>query len=212
MSRLGSGARRAALAATCGLGLVLAGCASDNGNGGIAGTGFGGGALAGAAGAGTLAGVALRNKSPVVATAAVLGAAALGGFLGDKYLDQPRQQQTAARQQAQQDTEYQRKLDYERQSALQAEQTRKEIEEQRLYEQWRQQRLAGSGVATASATGDDVLAAQRLLRGLGYYNGPLDGDYGPRTRSAIIAFERAQGMTPTGNVSPSLIAQLRSSI
>jgi hypothetical protein len=203
-------ARRLVLASSCGLGLVLAGCASDSSGGGIAGTGFGGGTLAGAAGAGTLAGVAMRNKGPVAATAAVLGAAALGGFLGDRYIDQPRQQQVARQQSAQQDAEYQRKLDYERQSALQAEQTRKEIEEQRLYEEWKRQRTGGA--TPVMATSDDVLGAQRLLRGLGYYNGPLDGDYGPQTRSAIMTFERAQGMTPTGNVSPALIQQLRAAI
>jgi hypothetical protein len=205
------GARRLLLASSCGLGLLLAGCAGDSGGNGIAGSGFGGGTLAGAAGAGTLAGVAMRNKGPVAATAAVLGAAALGGFLGDRYIDKPRQQQASGQQTAQQDADYQRKLDYERQSALQAEQTRKEIEEQRLYEEWKRQRTGG-GTMPVSAPSDDVLGAQRLLRGLGYYNGPLDGDYGPRTRSAIMAFEKAQGMTPTGNVSPALIQQLRGAI
>src|SRR3954452_24296157 len=92
-----AGVRRAVLAGAAVLALTLAGCASDStSSNGIAGSGFGGGAGAGAAGAGTLAGVALRNKGPVVQTAAILGSAALGGFLGDKYIDQPRQQQGAS--------------------------------------------------------------------------------------------------------------------
>jgi hypothetical protein len=190
--------------------LALVGCASDSN--GIGGSGFGGGTLAGAAGAGTLAGVATRHNSPVVQTAAILGAAALGGFLGNQYVDKPNQQQAAAQRTAQQDAEYQRKLDYERQSALQAEQTKKEIEEQRLYEEWKRQRMGGATPAAANVAAGDVLQAQRLLRGLGYYNGPLDGDYGPRTRSAIMAFERAQGQPATGNVSPALIQQLRTAI
>jgi hypothetical protein len=36
----------------------------------------------------------------------------------------------------------QRQLDFERQRALQAEQTRREIEEQRLFEEWQRERLA----------------------------------------------------------------------
>lgn len=203
--------RNLVLAAICAGGLVLAGCANGTGEGGIAGTGFGGGAVAGAAGAGTLAGVALRNQGPVAQTAAILGAAALGGFLGDRYVDQPRQQQTTARRAGEQDAEYQRRLDFERQSALQAEQTRREIEEQRLFEEWKRQRTGGATPASTASSGD-VLAAQRLLRGLGYYNGPLDGDYGPRTRSAILAFEQSQGMDATGNVSPALLDRLRASI
>ena len=68
------------------------------------------------------------------------------------------------------------------------------------------------GATSAAASSGDVLTAQRLLRGLGYYTGKLDGDYGPGTRSAIMAFERAQGMTPTGNVSPALLTQLRAAV
>ncbi len=210
-SRLPSTPRRLALAGLLVGTLAIGGCATDAGDGGIAGTGFGGGALAGAAGAGTLAGVATRNRGPVAQTAAILGAAALGGFLGDRYVDQPRRDQTVARRSAEQDAEYQRRLDFERQSTLQAEQTRREIEEQRLYEEWKRQRTGGATPAT-TASGDDVLAAQRLLRGLGYYNGPLDGRYGPQTRNAVIAFERAQGMDVTGNISPALLQRLRATI
>jgi hypothetical protein len=197
------------LATACVAVLGLAGCTGDAGSG-IANSGFGGGALTGAAGAGTLAGVATRNKSPLVQTAAILGSAALGGFLGDRYVDQPREQsrqQTAAQQQ---DAEFQRRLDYERQSTLQAEETRKKIEERRLFEEWKSQRAGGTAVANVSSA--DVLTTQRLLRGLGYYNGPLDGDYGPQTRSAIMAFERAQGMPATGNITPALQQQLRTSL
>ena len=39
----------------------------------------------------------------------------------------------------------QRQLDYERQRLLQEEQVRKEIEEQRLYEEWKKERLQSSG-------------------------------------------------------------------
>jgi hypothetical protein len=203
MDRVSSMVRRAGLAGGCAAILALAGCAND-------GTGFGGGTIAGAAGAGTLAGVATRNRGPVVQTASILGAAALGGLLGDRYIDQPRQQQAAAQREATADRDAQRQLDFERQSQLQAEQTRREIEEQRLFEQWQRERAAGTAVASASST--DVLTAQRLLRGLGYYNGTLDGDFGPQTRSAILAFERARGLPQTGNVTPGLLQQLRAAL
>ncbi|MFO1069984.1 MAG: peptidoglycan-binding domain-containing protein [Geminicoccaceae bacterium] len=203
MDRLSMTVRRAGLAGCCAAALALAGCAND-------GTGFGGGTIAGAAGAGTLAGVATRNRGPVVQTASILGAAALGGFLGDRYVDQPRQQQAAAQREAAADRNMQRQLDFERQSQLQAEQTRREIEEQRLFEQWQRERAAGAATAGASST--DVLTAQRLLRGLGYYNGPLDGDFGPQTRSAVIAFERARGLPQTGTVTPALLGQMRAAI
>ncbi len=39
------------------------------------------------------------------------------------------------------DRDMQRQLDYDRQRLLQEEQVRKEIEEQRLYEEWKKQRL-----------------------------------------------------------------------
>jgi hypothetical protein len=206
----GTGLRRTMLATACVATLGLAGCAGEPGTG-IGGSGFGGGALAGAAGAGTLAGVATRNNSPLVQTAAILGSAALGGFLGDRYVDQPREQTRQQNVAAQQDAEFQRRLDYDRQSALQAEQTRKEIEEQRLFEEWRRQRAGGATPVAAVGSGD-VLTAQRLLRGLGYYNGPLDGDYGPQTRDAIMRFERSQGMAATGNVSPALLQQMRAAL
>lgn len=201
--------RRVAVAAGCVALLGLAACTGDAGSG-IANSGFGGGALAGAAGAGTLAGVAARNSSPLVQTAAILGSAAVGGFLGDRFVDQPREQTRQQNVAAQQDADMQRNLDYQRQNALQAEQTRKQIEEQRLFEEWKQQR--GAGVTTASVSSSDVLTTQRLLRGLGYYNGPLDGNYGPQTRSAIMAFERSKGMPATGNITPALQQQLRTAI
>ena len=39
---------------------------------------------------------------------------------------------------------------------------------------------------------------QEALTALGYEPGPIDGIYGPKTKRAIQAFERAMGMKPTG--------------
>jgi TPR repeat protein/peptidoglycan hydrolase-like protein with peptidoglycan-binding domain len=54
-----------------------------------------------------------------------------------------------------------------------------------------------------------VEAAQRLLRGLGLYNGGVDGRIGRNTRNAIREFERRMGAPETGEPSPELIATLR---
>lgn len=169
---------------------------------------IGAGAAVGAAAAGTLAGVAARNQGPVTATAAVIGAGLLGGYLGDRFIDAPRAASNTAAREAAADRETQRKLDYERQSALQAEETRKQIQEQQLYEQWKAERGAGTAVTTAS----DVRGAQRYLTALGYYRGPIDGIYGAQTRSAVIQFEQSQGLPSTGVLTPSIVQRMRAAI
>jgi hypothetical protein len=54
-----------------------------------------------------------------------------------------------------------------------------------------------------------VQSAQRELVRTGYLNGGVDGSYGPRTRTAIYAFEQANGMSQDPNVTGSLLAKLR---
>lgn len=44
----------------------------------------------------------------------------------------------------------------------------------------------------------DVMAMQRSLRDKGYDPGPADGVYGPRTRAALIDYQKKEGLTPTG--------------
>jgi hypothetical protein len=51
-------------------------------------------------------------------------------------------------------------------------------------------------------TDEGVLQIQTMLRTLGYDPGPLDGIRGARTRGAVVAFQRAQGLTPDGVVGP----------
>ncbi|HET6466816.1 MAG TPA: peptidoglycan-binding protein [Geminicoccaceae bacterium] len=208
MIRSPSRFRSALLATTLGGAVVLAGCAPEQ----RAPVGLG--TATGAVAAGTLTGVAMRNKGPVAATAAVLGAGLVGGILGNQVIDRPAEQQQAVSRQIEADQEYQRRLDYERQSALQEEQVRKEIEEQRLYEQWRQSR-GGTGTGTGAAAVNapaDVLTAQRYLTALGYYRGGLDGRYGPATRSAVMQFEDSQNLPRTGNITPSLVSRMRAAI
>ena len=107
--------------------LALAGC-MDGGGTGSPGVGTVAGAAAGA-GAGRL----LFGNS----TTGMLIGGAVGGLAGNMTLD--RQAEERRRQQAVQDRQIsqQLQLDFQRQRALQAEQTRIEIEEQRLFNEWR---------------------------------------------------------------------------
>lgn len=53
-----------------------------------------------------------------------------------------------------------------------------------------------------------VRDAQSLLGKLGYEVGVPDGDMGPKTRTAVKAFEKANGLPETGTISASLVDRL----
>jgi hypothetical protein len=165
---------------------------------------------AGGAGAGALLGRAVAGKHDN--TLAMLGGALLGGVAGNVLVDRPNEVRTNQQAQANADLETQRKLDYERQSALQQEQVRKEIAEQNLYEQWKRERLGGGATPAAVSSQADVMTAQRLMTGLGFYRGPIDGVYGARTRSGIMQFEASQGLPQTGSLTPSIVQRMRASL
>ena len=75
---------------------------------------------------------------------AIIGGALIGGALGAKR-DQRAKARCLEEREAAKDRDMQRQLDYDRQRLLQEEQVRKEIEEQRLYEEWKKERLQSSG-------------------------------------------------------------------
>ena len=50
--------------------------------------------------------------------------------------------------------------------------------------------------------GDDVRAVQNKLNSLGYNCGTADGYYGNATKSAVISFQSAKGLTADGEVGP----------
>jgi peptidoglycan hydrolase-like protein with peptidoglycan-binding domain len=50
---------------------------------------------------------------------------------------------------------------------------------------------------------DDRKRVQEALHRLGYYNGPVGGDFGPLTRSAIRDYQRNIGSQPTGHLNAS---------
>ncbi len=81
---------------------------------------------------------------------------------------------------------------------------------QRMAREWR----PGTAVASASpAAGDKDLRAriamlQERLARLGYDPGPADGVLGARTRAAIRAFQRAQGLVADGRFSRALESEV----
>jgi len=61
--------------------------------------------------------------------------------------------------------------------------------------------LVPGGPAGAATAGEEFAAkAQRALNGLGCDAGPVDGTIGPRTRSAIIRFQAANGLGQDGHL------------
>jgi lipoprotein-anchoring transpeptidase ErfK/SrfK len=58
--------------------------------------------------------------------------------------------------------------------------------------------------------GDDVLALQRSLDGLGFWLGTPDGTYGNVTQQAVMAFQKSTGLGRDGIAGPKTIAALAS--
>lgn len=52
------------------------------------------------------------------------------------------------------------------------------------------------------STGPNVKLIQSLLNRIGYNAGPVDGQFGPQTRQAVIAFQRNNGLVADGIVGP----------
>ena len=53
-----------------------------------------------------------------------------------------------------------------------------------------------------------VRDAQRALRDLGYEPGPVDGVVGPRTREALVRYQRAERIAVTGRLDPETMVRL----
>ena len=73
--------------------------------------------------------------------------------------------------------------------------------------------VAGAMAALPETSGDGspepatVRTVQRVLRGKGFYAGPINGVVDPETRRALLDFQQRQGLTETGQVDrPTLVA------
>lgn len=63
--------------------------------------------------------------------------------------------------------------------------------------------------AIAPAPDPIVFGLQSELMDLGLYDGAIDGLWGRRTRAAIVAYERAQGLPETGEPTGALLGRIR---
>ena len=63
-------------------------------------------------------------------------------------------------------------------------------------------------LSTPRMWGDDVLALQTLLNTKGYDSGTPDGNFGPKTQTAVIAFQKANGLVPDGFVGTNTLKYL----
>ena len=66
-------------------------------------------------------------------------------------------------------------------------------------------------VLKRGSSGPDVLTLQTTLKQLGFDPNGVDGTFGPGTQAAVIAFQKAKGLTPDGMVGPNTMAALQSS-
>ena len=53
-----------------------------------------------------------------------------------------------------------------------------------------------------------VQSAQRELRRLGFYRGPADGVWGPRSQEALVRFQQSRGLQASGEFNPATLSAL----
>ncbi len=58
---------------------------------------------------------------------------------------------------------------------------------------------AGGNLSTGDS-GSQVVALQKALKALGFYDGKVDGDFGSGTEAAVIAFQKAHNLYEDGIV------------
>jgi peptidoglycan hydrolase-like protein with peptidoglycan-binding domain len=63
-------------------------------------------------------------------------------------------------------------------------------------------------VITRSYSDSIGAQVQRKLKKLGYYNGTVDGEIGPRSRAAIRAYQEENGLEITGQIDRALLGSL----
>ena len=68
--------------------------------------------------------------------------------------------------------------------------------------------LPSNGQLADGDNGPQVVALQKVLKALGFYDGTPDGDFGPATKDAVVAFQTDRGLTPDGIVGSTTAAKL----
>lgn len=62
--------------------------------------------------------------------------------------------------------------------------------------------------AIVASVTDRAMDIQRALKNAGFYDGGIDGKIGPKTKTAIEAFQKAKGLVADGKVGPKTWAEL----
>ena len=70
------------------------------------------------------------------------------------------------------------------------------------------QPVALAAVLEVGSSGEDVRKVQQKLIKWGYLSGTADGRYGEKTRSAVLAFQRKNGLAADGRVGPGTAAAM----
>ena len=68
-----------------------------------------------------------------------------------------------------------------------------------------------SSALRVGSTGSKVKSMQQRLKALGYYTGSVDGEFGEGTRKALVAFQKANGLTADGVAGTATLNKLHSS-
>jgi|UPI000360EE89 peptidoglycan hydrolase-like protein with peptidoglycan-binding domain len=64
-------------------------------------------------------------------------------------------------------------------------------------------------VLRVGSKGPAVKQLQEALQKQGYYKGPINGIFNPQVRSAVIAFQKSEHLTPDGVVGPKTQAAMK---
>lgn len=97
-------------------------------------------------------------------------------------------------------------VDYEREIMTQVEPaTEKRVPVPAVYETIEQQVLVSPGtqyctqiLCDVNATQSKIIEIQKILQEGGFYTGPIDGDLGPNTMSAVNSFQKSKGLAADG--------------
>ena len=68
--------------------------------------------------------------------------------------------------------------------------------------------LCVSALSKMGSRSEEVRQIQARLRNWGYYSGNIDGIFGTQTKNAVIAFQKANGLTPDGIAGKKTLAAL----
>jgi hypothetical protein len=66
----------------------------------------------------------------------------------------------------------------------------------------------GSDESADPYSASTISAVQAQLAAQGYYRGPIDGVYGPQTRTALTRYQSSRGLQVTGTLSPATLRAL----